>query len=65
MTREELNQLRPGDKIIYTAAKQKSLGTVRSIWRDSHMQVRWSGDKQDDTIILGPNGDPYIRRYIP
>lgn len=62
MTGEEMNQLRPKDKIIHEVAKTRTLGVVQSIWRNSHFKVRWQGERSDDEIKITPQGDPHIQK---
>jgi len=51
MTRDEMNQLRPGDRIAYEVARTATRGRVVSVWRDDRVQVRWGDNSLDDLMI--------------
>jgi hypothetical protein len=62
MTREEMNQLRPGDKVFYEAAKVRTLGTVKSVWRNSHLVIHWKGESGNDEIQITEKGEHCLKK---
>ena len=51
MTTTEMNQLRPDNKIVYEVAHTKTKGTVKSVWRDDRVQIKWQDGTLDSLMI--------------
>lgn len=58
----EMNQLRPGDYVYYEVGKTRTLGRVLSIWRDSHLQIKWGGGKEIDVLMISAEEARYLRK---
>jgi hypothetical protein len=61
MTKAELNELRPGDKVVYEAANRTTKGKITAVFRDSHYAVKWS-DGTTDTCPITEEGDRHLKR---
>lgn len=51
MTKEQMNQLRPGQSVVYTVSTTRTKGRVLSVWRDDVISVKWS-DGSKDTLMI-------------